>query len=152
MNCFHFNFHQEFKYLQLWFWILIDAPFFSTHTCLCCLHLSFKESDDRSADVCIQTSLNSDLRTFRAQRTVESTTSCCVTFNRNYASDAFFFFTHLKGDVSETVRMFFEESKSFPPASKSLLTIQEVDESLTRLAQLTKEDEQQSELEAIAKK
>lgn len=48
--------------------------------------------------------------------------------------------------------MFFEESKSFPPASKSLLTIQEVDESLTRLAQLTKEDEQQSELEAIAKK
>uniref|UniRef100_A0A3B3I514 DNA ligase n=1 Tax=Oryzias latipes TaxID=8090 RepID=A0A3B3I514_ORYLA len=57
-----------------------------------------------------------------------------------------------QGDVSETVRMFFEESKSFPPASKSLLTIQEVDESLTRLAQLTKEDEQQSELEAIAKK
>ncbi|XP_024119769.1 DNA ligase 3 [Oryzias melastigma] len=57
-----------------------------------------------------------------------------------------------QGDVSETVRMFFEESKSFPPASKSLLTLQEVDESLTRLAQLTKEDEQQNELEAIAKK
>ncbi|XP_023652771.1 DNA ligase 3 [Paramormyrops kingsleyae] len=57
-----------------------------------------------------------------------------------------------KGDVSETVRIFFEESKSFPPASKSLLTIQEVDASLTRLAQLTKEDEQQKELEDIAKK
>ncbi|XP_074528275.1 DNA ligase 3 [Halichoeres trimaculatus] len=57
-----------------------------------------------------------------------------------------------QGDVSETVRMFFEDSKSFPPASKSLLTIQEVDASLTRLAQLTKEDEQQTELEAIAKK
>ena len=57
-----------------------------------------------------------------------------------------------KGDVSETVRMFFDESKSFPPAAKSLLTIQEVDASLTRLAQLTKEDEQQSELEDVARK
>ncbi|XP_061596279.1 DNA ligase 3 isoform X2 [Cololabis saira] len=57
-----------------------------------------------------------------------------------------------QGDVSETVRMFFEESKSFPPAAKSLLTIQEVDASLMRLAQMTKEDEQQSELEDIAKK
>lgn len=57
-----------------------------------------------------------------------------------------------QGDVSETVRMFFEESKSFPPSAKSLLTIQEVDASLTRLAQLTKEDEQQNELEDISKK
>lgn len=54
--------------------------------------------------------------------------------------------------MSETVRMFFDESKSFPPAAKSLLTIQEVDASLTRLSQLTKEDEQQNELEDIAKK
>ncbi|XP_040036833.2 DNA ligase 3 isoform X2 [Gasterosteus aculeatus] len=57
-----------------------------------------------------------------------------------------------QGDVSETVRMFFDESKSFPAATKSLLTIQEVDASLTRLAQLTKEDEQQTELEEISKK
>uniref|UniRef100_A0A673BRI7 DNA ligase n=1 Tax=Sphaeramia orbicularis TaxID=375764 RepID=A0A673BRI7_9TELE len=57
-----------------------------------------------------------------------------------------------QGDVSETVRMFFEDSKSFPPSAKSLLTIQEVDASLTRLAQLTKEDDQQNELEVIAKK
>nr|XP_020454233.1 DNA ligase 3 [Monopterus albus]XP_020454234.1 DNA ligase 3 [Monopterus albus]XP_020454235.1 DNA ligase 3 [Monopterus albus] len=57
-----------------------------------------------------------------------------------------------QGDVSETVRLFFEESKSFLPAAKSLLTIQEVDACLTRLAQLTKEDEQQTELEDIAKK
>uniref|UniRef100_A0A8C8G2L8 DNA ligase n=1 Tax=Oncorhynchus tshawytscha TaxID=74940 RepID=A0A8C8G2L8_ONCTS len=56
-----------------------------------------------------------------------------------------------QGDVSETVRMFFEEGKSFPPAAKSLLTIQEVDASLTRLAQLTKEDDQQKELEDISK-
>lgn len=65
-----------------------------------------------------------------------------------YSGWLFFF----KGDVSETVRMFFEEGKSFPAAAKSLLTIQEVDASLTRLAQLTKEDEQQIELEDIAKK
>ncbi|XP_054481540.1 DNA ligase 3 [Anoplopoma fimbria] len=57
-----------------------------------------------------------------------------------------------QGDVSETVRMFFEESKSCPAATKSLLTIQEVDASLTRLALLTKEDEQQTELEEITKK
>ncbi|KAM6911129.1 DNA ligase 3 isoform 1-T2 [Lycodopsis pacificus] len=57
-----------------------------------------------------------------------------------------------QGDVSETVRMFFDESKSFLAATKSLLTIQEVDASLTRLALLTKEDEQQTELEEISKK
>lgn len=57
-----------------------------------------------------------------------------------------------QGDVSETVRMFFEDSKSFPPAAKSLLTIQEVDASLSRLSQLTKEDDQQTELQDIAKK
>ncbi|KAI4873037.1 hypothetical protein NFI96_030560 [Prochilodus magdalenae] len=57
-----------------------------------------------------------------------------------------------QGDVSETVRMFFDASKSFPPSTKSLLTIQEVDASLNRLAQLTKEDEQQTELQDIAKK
>jgi len=57
-----------------------------------------------------------------------------------------------QGDVSETVRMFFDDSKSFPPAAKSLLTIQDVDASLTRLATLTKEDEQQQELEVISKK
>uniref|UniRef100_A0A671QDP9 DNA ligase n=1 Tax=Sinocyclocheilus anshuiensis TaxID=1608454 RepID=A0A671QDP9_9TELE len=57
-----------------------------------------------------------------------------------------------QGDVSETVRMFFEDSKSFPPAAKSLLTIQEVDASLSRLSQLTKEDDQHAELQDIAKK
>ena len=64
----------------------------------------------------------------------------------------YIFILGVQGDVSETVRMFFEEGKSFPPAAKSLLTIQEVDASLTRLAQLTKEDEQQKELEDISKK
>nr|XP_033777678.1 DNA ligase 3 isoform X1 [Geotrypetes seraphini]XP_033777679.1 DNA ligase 3 isoform X1 [Geotrypetes seraphini] len=55
-----------------------------------------------------------------------------------------------QGDVSETVRIFFEESKSFPPAAKSLLTIQEVDEFLTQLSKFSKEDEQQKALEEIA--
>ncbi|XP_057210828.1 DNA ligase 3 [Triplophysa rosa] len=57
-----------------------------------------------------------------------------------------------QGDVSETVRMCFEASKSFPPATKSLLTLQEVEASLNRLAQLTKEDDQQAELQDMAKK
>ncbi len=52
---------------------------------------------------------------------------------------------------SETVRMFFENGKSFPPAAKSLLTIQDVDASLSRLSQLTKEDDQQAELQDMLK-
>ncbi|XP_062816539.1 DNA ligase 3 [Anolis carolinensis] len=55
-----------------------------------------------------------------------------------------------QGDVSETVRLFFERSRSFPPAAKSLLTIQEVDAALTRLASLTKEDDQQALLQELA--
>ncbi|KAM7066982.1 DNA ligase 3 isoform 3-T3 [Molossus nigricans] len=55
-----------------------------------------------------------------------------------------------QGDVSETIRVFFEQSRSFPPAAKSLLTIQEVDEFLLRLSKLTKEDEQQQALQDIA--
>ncbi|XP_021104528.1 DNA ligase 3 isoform X4 [Heterocephalus glaber] len=55
-----------------------------------------------------------------------------------------------QGDVSETIRVFFEQSKSFPPAAKSLLTIQEVDEFLLQLSKLTKEDEQQQALQDIA--
>ncbi|CAM4576558.1 unnamed protein product [Lepidochelys kempii] len=55
-----------------------------------------------------------------------------------------------QGDVSETVRIFFEESKSCPPAAKSLLTIQEVDEFLTQLSKLSKEDDQQSVLQDMA--
>ncbi|KAI8516930.1 DNA ligase 3 [Branchiostoma belcheri] len=57
-----------------------------------------------------------------------------------------------QGDVSETVRKFFEESERCPPAKKSKLTVQEVDESLDILAQMTKEDDQMRELHKIAKK
>ncbi|XP_066491349.1 DNA ligase 3 [Tiliqua scincoides] len=55
-----------------------------------------------------------------------------------------------QGDVSETVRLFFEQSKSCPPAAKSLLTIQEVDEFLAQLSKLSKEDDQQSLLQEVA--
>ncbi|XP_072635601.1 DNA ligase 3 isoform X2 [Canis lupus baileyi] len=55
-----------------------------------------------------------------------------------------------QGDVSETIRVFFEQSRSFPPAAKSLLTIQEVDKFLLQLSKLTKEDEQQQALQDIA--
>lgn len=55
-----------------------------------------------------------------------------------------------QGDVSETVRIFFEQSRSCPPAAKSLLTIQEVDEFLTQLSKLSKEEEQQNLLQEIA--
>lgn len=55
-----------------------------------------------------------------------------------------------QGDVSETVRIFFEESKTFPPAAKSLLTIQEVDDLLNQLSKMTKEEDQQKVLEDIA--
>ncbi|NWS32801.1 DNLI3 ligase, partial [Polioptila caerulea] len=57
-----------------------------------------------------------------------------------------------QGDVSETVRIFFEQSKTCPPAAKSLLTIQEVDEFLIQLSKLTKEDDQQSVLQEISRR
>ncbi|XP_061461352.1 DNA ligase 3 isoform X4 [Rhineura floridana] len=57
-----------------------------------------------------------------------------------------------QGDVSETVRIFFEQSKACPPAAKSLLMIQEVDEFLTQLSKLSKEDDQQNLLQDIAKR
>ncbi|XP_063809904.1 DNA ligase 3 [Pseudophryne corroboree] len=55
-----------------------------------------------------------------------------------------------QGDVSETVRIFFEESKSFSPAAKSLLTIHDVDDILSQLSKMTKEEDQQKVLEDIA--
>ncbi|NXF29718.1 DNLI3 ligase, partial [Nyctibius bracteatus] len=57
-----------------------------------------------------------------------------------------------QGDVSETIRLFFEQSKSCPPAAKSVLTIQEVDEFLIQLSKLTKEDDQQSVLQHISRR
>uniref|UniRef100_A0A8C5QM37 DNA ligase n=2 Tax=Leptobrachium leishanense TaxID=445787 RepID=A0A8C5QM37_9ANUR len=55
-----------------------------------------------------------------------------------------------QGDVSETVRIFFDKSKMFPPATKSLLTIHEVDDALNQLSKMTKEEDQQKVLEDLA--
>jgi len=69
-----------------------------------------------------------------------------------HSSDQPLFSSWRQGDVSETIRLFFEQSKSCPPAAKSLLTIQEVDEFLIQLSKLTKEDDQQSVLQDITRR
>ncbi|XP_064110363.1 DNA ligase 3-like [Macrobrachium nipponense] len=57
-----------------------------------------------------------------------------------------------KGDVAETVRVFFEMSSVLGPVKKSNLSIQEVDELLEELSGMTKEDEQSYVLKKICKK
>ncbi|XP_072174612.1 DNA ligase 3-like, partial [Diadema setosum] len=54
-----------------------------------------------------------------------------------------------QGDVSETVRKFFELSKHQPPQKKSSLTIYDVDEFLDSMTTVTRELEQQRELAKI---
>ncbi|KAI8796337.1 DNA ligase 3 [Biomphalaria glabrata] len=57
-----------------------------------------------------------------------------------------------RGDVAETIRLFFEESKAVVPLQKSDLTIQEVNKFLHELSQLTKEEDQQRILTKVAKR
>lgn len=58
-----------------------------------------------------------------------------------------------QGDVAETVKVFFEQSKStIIPQKKCTLTIQEVDEFLEDLTKVTKEDDQEKILTKIAKR
>ncbi|XP_021375504.1 DNA ligase 3-like [Mizuhopecten yessoensis] len=57
-----------------------------------------------------------------------------------------------QGDVAETVKIFFEQSKSLMPAKKSALTLQQVDYLLEELSLVTKEDDQQRILTKIAKR
>lgn len=60
---------------------------------------------------------------------------------------------HLEeGDVALTISEFFQKSKSVKPASKSTLTLQEVNEYLIQLSKLTKEDDQQKLLTDVCKK
>ncbi|GJQ69356.1 lig3 [Trypoxylus dichotomus] len=64
-------------------------------------------------------------------------------FSRIFGTDHEDMLEHLGGgDVSETMQHFFTLSKSCKSASKSLLTLVEVDDFLEELAKLTKEDEQ----------
>uniref|UniRef100_A0A034VFR9 DNA ligase n=1 Tax=Bactrocera dorsalis TaxID=27457 RepID=A0A034VFR9_BACDO len=55
------------------------------------------------------------------------------------------------GDVSETLRKYFELSKKLKPQTESTLYLQDVDEFLIKLEQRTKEDEQTDLLRQICK-
>jgi len=55
------------------------------------------------------------------------------------------------GDVAETVAKFFEESINVKPATKSKLSIHDVDDFLSTLTKLTKEEVQLNELKKITK-
>ncbi|KAG7169997.1 DNA ligase 3-like [Homarus americanus] len=57
-----------------------------------------------------------------------------------------------QGDVAETVSTFFERSAMLPPAKKSILSIQEVDEMLQDLTGKTREEEQSLHLKKITQK
>lgn len=57
-----------------------------------------------------------------------------------------------QGDVAETVRKFFEESKQLPPIKKSTLSLQDVDEMLQELSGKTREEDQSITLRALAKR
>ncbi|XP_060578412.1 DNA ligase 3-like, partial [Ruditapes philippinarum] len=57
-----------------------------------------------------------------------------------------------QGDVAETVKVFFEQSKVLPPQKKCALTIQEVNSFLEDLTKVTKEDDQEKILTKIAQR
>ncbi|XP_054263883.1 DNA ligase 3 isoform X2 [Macrosteles quadrilineatus] len=57
-----------------------------------------------------------------------------------------------QGDVAETIRVFFEQSKLAIPAKKSLLTLPDVDVFLEKLSKLTKEEEQINHFKQIVDK
>ncbi|XP_053945506.1 DNA ligase 3 [Anastrepha ludens] len=65
-------------------------------------------------------------------------------FSRIFASDLLDMQRELEqdGDVSETLRKYFESSQKLKPSKESTLYLQEVDEFLIKLEQRTKEDEQ----------
>lgn len=54
--------------------------------------------------------------------------------------------------MSETIRVFFDKSKSIKPATKSCLTLEDVDGILIELARLSKEDEQVEWFKKICKR
>ncbi|KAL3861294.1 hypothetical protein ACJMK2_007333 [Sinanodonta woodiana] len=57
-----------------------------------------------------------------------------------------------QGDVAETIKIFFDESRLVKPQKKSTLSIQEVDEMLQELSLHTKEDAQQRVLAQVTSK
>ncbi|KAK7600957.1 hypothetical protein V9T40_008398 [Parthenolecanium corni] len=74
-------------------------------------------------------------------------------FSRIFNTDNDDMLTHLEeGDVAVTVSEFFEKSTAIKPASKSTLSLQDVNEYLNQLSKLTKEDDQQRHLKKVALK
>lgn len=57
-----------------------------------------------------------------------------------------------EGDVAVTVSEFFEKSESIKPASKSTLSLPDVNEYLNQLSKLTKEDEQRRHLKTVTQR
>lgn len=57
----------------------------------------------------------------------------------------------IEGDVSETLRKFFEASKKLKPLEESILYLQDVEDFLQKLEQRTKEDEQTELLRQLCK-
>ncbi|KAI5751019.1 hypothetical protein M8J77_003452 [Diaphorina citri] len=54
-----------------------------------------------------------------------------------------------QGDVAETVRIFFEQSRKVKPAKKGCLSLQQVDSFLEELSKMTREDDQVYHFEQI---
>ncbi|CAK1579517.1 unnamed protein product [Parnassius mnemosyne] len=74
-------------------------------------------------------------------------------FSRIFQSDHDDMLTHLEqGDVADTIQFFFSNSKTVQPASKSTLSIQEVEVFLEDLSKLTREEEQIYHFKKIVKK
>ena len=61
-------------------------------------------------------------------------------------------FEYLSGDVAETITTFFEETDAINKTSKSKLTLFDIDSFLSKLATLTKADEQTFVLSNMTKK
>jgi len=57
-----------------------------------------------------------------------------------------------QGDVADTVKVYFEKSKKLVPQKKSSVSLQEVDAYLEQMSKVTKEDDQQAVLTAVAKR
>lgn len=64
-------------------------------------------------------------------------------FSRLFVADQSEMLEHLEqGDIGETIQTFFERSIKVQPAKKSLLTVNEVDTFLSKLSDLTREEDQ----------
>ncbi|KAF5303428.1 hypothetical protein FQA39_LY09972 [Lamprigera yunnana] len=74
-------------------------------------------------------------------------------FGKIFGADPTAMIEHVKqGDIGETIQHFFSESKKLPPAPTSTISIQEVDDFLEQLSQMSKEDEQMIHFKTMTSK